>query len=91
MSGVRDLSLIATPPVDRLTIRTFIMPYDGLVIKEAIQREKNRGGQIFYVCPRVEDLPRVYDRLLKLVPDAKIGSAHGRMGATELEDIMASF
>ena len=91
MSGVRDLSLIATPPVDRLTIRTFIMPYDGLVIKEAIQREKNRGGQIFYVCPRVEDLPRVYDRLLKLVPDAKIGSAHGRMGAAELEDIMASF
>ncbi|MFL2917127.1 MAG: transcription-repair coupling factor [Thalassobaculaceae bacterium] len=91
MSGVRDLSLIATPPVDRLTIRTFIMPYDGLVIKEAIQRERNRGGQIFYVCPRVEDLPRVYDRLLKLVPDAKIGSAHGRMAPAELEDIMTSF
>ena len=91
MSGVRDLSLIATPPVDRLTIRTFIMPYDGLVIKEAIQRERNRGGQIFYVCPRVEDLPRVYDRLLRLVPDAKIGSAHGRMAPGELEDIMTSF
>ena len=61
LTGVRDLSLIATPPVDRLSVRTFVMPFDGMVIKEAIQRERNRGGQTFYVCPRVEDLPRVYD------------------------------
>ena len=91
MSGVRDLSLIASPPVDRLAIRTFIMPYDGLVIREAIQRERHRGGQAFYVCPRIEDLSRVYDRLIKLIPDLKIASAHGRMVPSDLEDIMAAF
>jgi transcription-repair coupling factor (superfamily II helicase) len=91
LSGVRDLSLIATPPVDRLSIRTFVMPYDGMVIREAIQRERNRGGQTFYVCPRVDDLARVYDRVSKLVPDARIGTAHGRMGASELEDVMTAF
>ena len=91
LSGVRDLSLIATPPVDRLSIRTFVMPYDGMVIREAIQRERNRGGQTFYVCPRVDDLPRVYDRITKLVPDARVGTAHGRMAPSELEDVMTAF
>ena len=91
LSGVRDLSLIATPPVDRLSIRTFVMPYDGMVIREAIQRERNRGGQTFYVCPRIDDLARVYDRVSKLVPDARIATAHGRMAASELEDVMTAF
>ncbi len=91
LSGVRDLSLIATPPVDRLSIRTFVMPYDGMVIREAIQRERNRGGQTFYVCPRIDDLARVHDRISKLVPDARIGTAHGRMAASELEDVMTRF
>ena len=91
MSGVRELSLIASPPVDRLSVRTFIMPYDGLVTREAIQRERFRGGQVFYVCPRIEDLARVHDRIIGLIPDIKIATAHGRMGAIELEDIMTAF
>jgi transcription-repair coupling factor (superfamily II helicase) len=91
LSGVRELSLIATPPVDRLAVRTFVMPYDGVIIREAILRERYRGGQIFYVCPRLEDLSRVRERLTTLVPEAKIGMAHGRMTPTELEDVMTGF
>ena len=91
LSGVRELSLIATPPVDRLAVRTFVMPYDGVIIREAILRERYRGGKTFYVCPRVEDLARVQERLLKLVPEVKVGVAHGRMTPTELEDVMTAF
>lgn len=91
LSGVRELSLIATPPVDRLAVRTFVMPYDGVIIREAILRERYRGGKTFYVCPRIEDLVRVQERLVKLVPEVKIGVAHGRMAPTELEDAMTTF
>lgn len=91
LSGVREMSLIATPPVDRLAVRTFVMPYDGVIVREAILRERYRGGQTFYVCPRIEDLARVRDRLDKLVPEARIGVAHGRMAPTELEDVMTAF
>ncbi|MBT5264104.1 MAG: transcription-repair coupling factor [Rhodospirillaceae bacterium] len=91
LSGVREMSLIATPPVDRLAVRTFVMPYDGMIIREAILREHYRGGQTFYVCPRIEDMARVHDRITKLVPEVKIASAHGRMPATELEDVMTRF
>lgn len=91
LSGVREMSLIATPPVDRLAVRTFVMPYDGVIIREALLRERYRGGQTFYVCPRIEDLSRVQERLMKLVPDLRIGVAHGRMAPTELEDVMTSF
>jgi len=91
LSGVRELSLIATPPVDRLAVRTFVMPYDGVIIREAILREQYRGGQTFYVCPRVEDLSRVHERLTKLVPEVRIAVAHGRMAGTELEDVMTRF
>ncbi len=91
LAGVRDLSLIATPPVDRLAVRTFVMPYDGMTIREAIRRERARGGQTFYVCPRIDDLPRVHDRLVRLAPEARIGTAHGRMAARELEDTMTAF
>ena len=91
LSGVREMSLIATPPVDRLAVRTFVMPYDGVIIREAILRERYRGGQVFYVCPRIEDLARVRDRLVKLVPEVRIGIAHGRMSAAELENTMTTF
>ena len=91
LSGVREMSLIATPPVDRLAVRTFVGPWDGVVLREAILRETFRGGQVFVVCPRIDDLQRVYDRVRKLVPDARILSAHGRMPAAELDDVMTKF
>jgi transcription-repair coupling factor (superfamily II helicase) len=91
LAGVRELSLIATPPVDRLAVRTFVLPYDPMVIREAILREHYRGGQSFYVCPRVEDLARVKERLTDLVPEVKVVVAHGQMGAADLEDVMTAF
>ncbi len=91
LTGVRDLSLITTPPVDRLAVRTFIMPFDSLVIKEAIAREKFRGGQIFCVVPRIEDLEPMAARLRDIVPDLRTVMAHGRLAATELERVMTEF
>ena len=91
LSGVRDMSLIATPPVDRLAVRTFVLPYDPVVVREALLREHFRGGQSYYVCPRIEDLPKVHERLKELVPEVKIVTAHGRMAASMLEDAMAAF
>ena len=91
LAGVREMSIIATPPVDRLAVRTFVLPYDPVVIREAILRERFRGGQCFYVCPRIEDLPNVRERLSKLIPDLKIGVAHGGMTPSELEDVMSGF
>ncbi|PWC49869.1 transcription-repair coupling factor [Azospirillum sp. TSA6c] len=91
LSGVRELSLIAPPPVDRLAVRTFVLPYDPVVIREAILREHYRGGQSFYVCPRVEDLAKVAERVRELVPEVKVVTAHGQMPASELEDVMTAF
>jgi transcription-repair coupling factor (superfamily II helicase) len=91
LSGLREMSLIATPPVDRLAVRTFIMPFDSLVIREAIQRERFRGGQVFCVVPRIEDLPRMAERLAEIVPEAKIAQAHGRLPPTTLERVMTEF
>ncbi|GIK99723.1 MAG: transcription-repair-coupling factor [Alphaproteobacteria bacterium] len=91
LSGVREMSLIATPPVDRLAVRTFILPYDPVIVREAIMREHFRGGQIFYVCPRIEDLDKVAERVRKLVPEIKAVVAHGRMSATQLEKAMTAF
>ncbi|MBV9654792.1 MAG: transcription-repair coupling factor [Acetobacteraceae bacterium] len=91
LTGVREMSVIATPPVDRLAVRTFIMPYDSVVIREAIQRERFRGGQIFCVVPRIEDLPRMADRLREIVPEARMAQAHGRLAPTELERVMTEF
>ncbi|HYE00699.1 MAG TPA: transcription-repair coupling factor, partial [Alphaproteobacteria bacterium] len=91
LSGVRELSLIATPPVDRLAVRTFVLPYDPLVIREALMREHYRGGQSFYVRPRLEDLPKLQERLKELVPELKVCTAHGRMTASDLEDVMTAF
>ncbi len=91
LTGVRELSLIATPPVDRLAVRTFIMPFDPLVVREALLRELYRGGQSFYVCPRLEDLPEAMDFLRKQVPEVKPVMAHGQMAPTELENVMTAF
>jgi transcription-repair coupling factor (superfamily II helicase) len=91
LTGVREMSIIATPPVDRLAVRTFIMPFDGLVIREAVQRERFRGGQIFCVCPRLEDLERMGNRLREIVPDLRIVEAHGRLSPTDLERVMTEF
>ncbi|HWA79816.1 MAG TPA: transcription-repair coupling factor [Acetobacteraceae bacterium] len=91
LSGVREMSLIATPPVDRLAVRTFIMPFDALVIHEAIQRERFRGGQVFCVVPRIEDLPRMAERLREIVPEARLAEAHGRLAPTALERVMTEF
>ncbi len=91
LTGVRDLSLIASPPVDRLAVRTFVSPFDPLVVREALLRERYRGGQAFYVCPRIEDLGEAKAYLDKTVPEARVSVAHGQMAATTLEDIMAAF
>jgi transcription-repair coupling factor (superfamily II helicase) len=91
LTGVREMSLIATPPIDRLAVRTFIMPFDSVVIREAIQRERFRGGQIFCVVPRIEDLPRMAERLAEIVPEARTAQAHGRLPPTVLERVMTEF
>jgi len=91
LTGVREMSLIATPPVDRLAVRTFVLPFDPVVIREAILRERFRGGQTFYVCPRVADIDAVAERLRKLVPEVKYAIAHGQMRPSVLEDVMTSF
>jgi transcription-repair coupling factor (superfamily II helicase) len=91
LSGVREMSVIATPPVDRLAVRTFIMPWDGVVLREAIQRERFRGGQIFCVVPRIEDMERVAARLAEIAPEARVVQAHGRLSPTELERVMTEF
>ena len=91
LSGVKEMSMIATPPVDRLAVRTFVLPYDPVIIREAILRERNRGGQIFYVCPRIEDIAGVAERLASLVPEVRLGVAHGQLPGSELEAVMTAF
>lgn len=91
MTGVRELSIIATPPVDRLAVRTFVTPFDDLIVREALLRERYRGGQSFYVCPRIEDIEDVTTFLRTQVPEAKYIVAHGQMAAGELEDKMSAF
>jgi transcription-repair coupling factor (superfamily II helicase) len=91
LTGVRDLSIIASPPVDRLAVRTFVAPHDSLMIREALLRERYRGGQAFYVVPRIEDLAAVKDFLDKNVPEMKVAVAHGQMPPTVIEDIISAF
>lgn len=91
LSGVKELSLITTPPVDRLAVRTFVLPFDEVVIREAIQREIHRSGQVFYVAPRISDLPELKLKIKELVPEAKLAVAHGQLAATELDKIMNEF
>jgi transcription-repair coupling factor (superfamily II helicase) len=91
LTGVRELSLITTPPIDRLAVRTFISPFDGLIVREALLRERYRGGQSFYVCPRISDLAEQRAFLAESVPEVKVAVAHGQMAPSELEDIMGAF
>ena len=91
MTGVRELSIIATPPVDRLVVRTFVTPFDPLSIREALLRERYRGGQSFYVVPRIEDLAEVKTFLDTEMPETKVAVAHGQMAAGQLEDVMTAF
>ncbi|MEX2643044.1 MAG: transcription-repair coupling factor [Acetobacterales bacterium] len=91
LAGVRELSLISTAPVDRLAVRTFVLPFDPVVVREAILRERFRGGQTFYVCPRIQDLNEVARTLRELVPEAKVAAAHGRLSPRALEDTMIAF
>ncbi len=91
LTGVRELSIIASPPVDRLTVRTSVSPFDPLIVREALLRERYRGGQSFYVCPRIENLADAKDFLDKHVPEARVAVAHGQMTPTVLEDVMSAF
>src|SRR6202011_2389641 len=91
LTGGRDLSVIASPPVDRLAVRTFVAPFDPLVVREALLRERYRGGQAFYICPRIEDLAEAKAFLDQTVPEARVAVAHGQMPAGILEDIMSAF
>ncbi|MEP1930435.1 MAG: transcription-repair coupling factor [Roseibium sp.] len=91
LTGVRELSLIATPPVDRLAVRTFVSPFDPLVVREALLREHYRGGQSFYVCPRLADLAERQTFLEENIPELKVAVAHGQMPPSELEDVMNAF
>ena len=91
LSGVREMSTIATPPVDRLAVRTYVLPFDPVIVREAIMREHFRGGQSFYVCPRIAQLDEVAELLEELVPDVTVAIAHGRMPSRALEDVMVAF
>ena len=91
MMGVRDLSIIGTPPVDRRAIRTFVSKFDGPTIKEAIERELARGGQVFFLHNRVQSIAGVYEYLHKLVPQAKMAVAHGQLAEGKLEKVMTDF
>jgi len=91
LSGVRDLSIIGTPPVDRLAIRTYVSEFDAVTVREALLREHYRGGQSFYVVPRVSDLPEIEAFLRDQVPEVSVVTAHGQMAAGELDDRMNAF
>ncbi|GHC45769.1 transcription-repair coupling factor [Neogemmobacter tilapiae] len=91
LTGVRDLSIIATPPVDRLAIRTYVSEFDTVTIREALLRERFRGGQSFYVVPRISDLPDIEDFLQTHVPEVRYVIAHGQMAAGDLDDRMNEF
>ena len=91
LTGVRDLSIIGTPPVDRLAIRTYVSEFDTVTIREALLREHYRGGQSFFVVPRIADLPEMEDFLKEQVPEVSYVVAHGQMAAGELDDRMNAF
>jgi transcription-repair coupling factor (superfamily II helicase) len=91
MSGLRDLSVIQTPPVDRLAVRTYVSPWDPVVVREALLREHYRGGQSFFVVPRIADLADVEEWLSEEVPEIKAVTAHGQMSPTDVEERMSAF
>lgn len=91
MSGIRDLSIIATPPARRLAIKTFVRRHDQQIVREAIQRELLRGGQVYYLHNEVKDIERVADDISAMVPAAQVSIAHGQMRERELEQVMSDF
>jgi transcription-repair coupling factor (superfamily II helicase) len=91
LSGVREMSLIATPPVDRLAVRTYVTPFDPMILREALLRERFRGGQTFYVVPRISDLDDAAAFLAEHVPELKVGRAHGQIASRELDQVMNAF
>ncbi len=91
MSGLRELSVIQTPPVDRLAVRTYVMPFDPVVLREALLREHYRGGQSFIVVPRISDMPNMEEFLREQVPEISYIAAHGQMTPTEVEERMSAF
>jgi transcription-repair coupling factor (superfamily II helicase) len=91
MSGLRELSVIQTPPIDRLAVRTYVTPWDGVVLREALLREHYRGGQSFFVVPRIADLPNMEEWLSEQVPEVKFVTAHGQMSPGQVEERMSAF
>ena len=91
LSGIREMSIIATPPVDRLAVRTYVTPYDPVVVREALLREKYRGGQAYFVTPRISDLPELEKFVREQVPEVKLAVGHGQMAPSQLEQVMGAF
>ena len=91
MVGIRDMSLLETPPEERLPVKTYVMEYDDVLIREAIRREMARGGQVYFLYNRVRSIEQMQERLKALVPEARIGIAHGQMRESALEDVMLDF
>ena len=91
LSGIREMSIIATPPVDRLAVRTYVTPWDPVTIREALLREKYRGGQSYFVAPRLNHLPELEKFLREQVPEVKFVVGHGQMAPTQLEEVMSAF
>ena len=89
--GIRDMSVLEEPPMDRMPIQTYVMEYDEETVREAVQRELKRGGQVYYVYNRVNDIAEVASRLSQLLPDVQVGFAHGQMSERELEKVMYEF
>jgi transcription-repair coupling factor (superfamily II helicase) len=91
LAGIRDMTIIATPPIDRLAVRTYVTPWDPVTIREALLREKYRGGQAFFVAPRVEHLVEIEQFMREMVPELSFAIAHGQMPPTQMEPIITAF
>ena len=91
LMGIKDLSLIKTPPVDRKSVETKVIKFDKLIIKNAIYREKSRSGQIYLIVPKVKDISNIYNKILSIYPNLRIGIAHGKLTSKDLEIVMDSF
>ena len=91
LTGIRDMSLLTEPPVDRLPIQTYVMEYSDEAVKEAVLRETSRGGQVYYVYNRTNNIDLVADKIQKMLPHVRVAYAHGRMGSRDLENIMFDF
>lgn len=91
LAGIREMSLITTPPIDRMAVRTYVTPFDAVTVREALLREKYRGGQSFFVAPRISDLEEVSAFLRRTVPEITFAVAHGQMAAGQLDEIMTRF